>query len=59
MSGAGGGGFIIFFVEPTKKMMVIEALEKLGGFTKHFNFTDGGANGWKIYETDCVETLKH
>jgi D-glycero-alpha-D-manno-heptose-7-phosphate kinase len=59
VSGAGGGGFIIFFVEPTKKMMVIEALEKLGGFTKHFNFTDGGANGWKIYETDCVETLKH
>lgn len=58
VSGAGGGGFIIFFVEPTKKKAVIEALGKLDGFTVHFNFTDGGAHGWKIYETDRVEALK-
>ena len=58
VSGAGGGGFIMFFVEPTKKIAVVEALEKLDGFTKHFNFTDGGAHGWKIYETDRVETLR-
>ena len=59
VSGAGGGGFIMFFVEPTKKKAVTEALKKLDGFTVHFNFTDGGAHGWKIYETDSVETLKH
>ena len=59
VSGAGGGGFIMFFVEPTKKKVVVEALEKLGGFTKHFNFTDGGAHGWKIYVTDRVESLKY
>lgn len=59
VSGAGGGGFIMFFVEPTKKKSVIEALNKLGGFTLHFGFTDGGAHGWKIYETDRVETMKH
>jgi D-glycero-alpha-D-manno-heptose-7-phosphate kinase len=59
VSGAGGGGFIMFFVEPTKKKAVLEALGKLGGYTIHFNFTDGGAHGWKIYETDRVESLKH
>lgn len=58
VSGAGGGGFIIFFVEPRKKKVVTEALKTLDGFTMHFNFTDGGAHGWKIYETDRVETLK-
>ena len=59
VSGAGGGGFIMFIVEPTKKKAVIDALGKLDGFTLHFNFTDGGAHGWKIYETDRIETLKH
>ena len=59
VSGAGGGGFIMFFVEPTKKKAVIDDLKQLDGFTMNFNFTDGGAHGWKIYETDRVETLKH
>ena len=59
VSGAGGGGFIMFFVEPTKKKAVIDALGTLDGFTLHFNFTDGGAHGWKIYETDRIEALKH
>ena len=59
VSGAGGGGFIMFFVEPTKKKAVIDALEQLEGYTIQFNFTDGGAHGWKIYETDRVELLKH
>jgi len=59
VSGAGGGGFIMFFVDPTKKKAVTEALLHLDGFTMHFNFTDGGAHGWKIYETDRVEKLKH
>ena len=59
VSGAGGGGFIMFFVEPTRKKEVIEALKKLDGFVMPFNFTDGGAHGWKIYNTDNVSTLKH
>ena len=59
VSGAGGGGFIMFVVEPTRKKEVTEALEQLDGFTMHFSFTDGGAHGWKIYDTDRVETLKH
>ena len=59
VSGAGGGGFIMFFVDPTKKKAVIDALKNLDGLTMNFNFTDGGAHGWKIYETDRVETIKH
>ena len=57
VSGSGGGGFIMFFVEPTRKKEVIEALKTLDGFTMPFNFTDGGAHGWKIYETDKISTL--
>ena len=58
VSGAGGGGFIMFVVEPTKKMAVKEALSKLGGFIMPFQFTEGGAHGWKIYPTDSVAHLK-
>lgn len=59
VSGAGGGGFIMFFVDPPKKKCVIEALKKLNGFTMPFNFTDGGAHGWKIYPTDNINSLKN
>lgn len=58
VSGAGGGGFIMFMVEPTKKKAVIEALNRLDGFVMPFNFTEGGAHGWKIYPTDNVNNIK-
>jgi len=58
VSGAGGGGFIMFVVEPTRKKAVIEALSKLDGFVMPFQFTDGGAHGWKIYDTDNITLLK-
>jgi D-glycero-alpha-D-manno-heptose-7-phosphate kinase len=58
VSGAGGGGFIMFMVEPTKKKEVIEALGKLDGFVMPFQFTEGGAHGWKIYPTDKVSSMK-
>ena len=54
VSGTGGGGFIMFMVEPTKKKDVISALSGLSGFVMPFQFTDGGAHGWKIYESDRV-----
>ncbi|MBO4670271.1 MAG: dehydrogenase [Bacteroidales bacterium] len=52
VSGAGGGGFIIFFVEPALKKQVEEALAALEGYILPFLFTDGGAHGWKIYDTE-------
>jgi len=57
VSGAGGGGFIMFVVEPTRKKDVEEALKGLGGFVMPFNFSDGGAHGWKIYETDNIKAF--
>ncbi len=58
VSGAGGGGFIMFFVNPTKKKQVVSALKNLNGYTMPFNFTEGGAHGWKIYDTDTIQVLK-
>ena len=54
MSGAGGGGFVMLMVEPTRKKEVINALGKLDGFVMPFQFTEGGAHGWKIYPSDRV-----
>jgi D-glycero-alpha-D-manno-heptose-7-phosphate kinase len=59
VSGAGGGGFIMFVVEPTRKKEVINALSGLDGFVMPFQFSDGGAHGWKIYPTDNVQSLKY
>ena len=54
VSGAGGGGFVMLMVEPTRKKEVINALGKLDGFVMPFQFTEGGAHGWKIYPSDRV-----
>ena len=55
VSGAGGGGFVMLMVEPTRKKEVIDALNRLDGFVMPFQFTEGGAHGWKIYSTDKVK----
>ena len=54
VSGAGGGGFIMFVVEPNRKKEVEKALNQLGGVVMPFQFTEGGAHGWKIYPTDKI-----
>ncbi|MDR2775683.1 MAG: dehydrogenase [Tannerella sp.] len=51
VSGAGGGGFIMFMTNPTKKLQVINALNKLDGRVIGFNFSEGGTHGWKIYNS--------
>jgi D-glycero-alpha-D-manno-heptose-7-phosphate kinase len=51
VSGAGGGGFIMFVVNPSKKMQVVRALDKLSGRVTGFNFSEGGTHGWKIFDT--------
>ncbi|MFI3297007.1 MAG: dehydrogenase [bacterium] len=50
VSGAGGGGFIIFIVEPTKKRTLMNALSELDGLVMPFQFTEGGTHGWTIYK---------
>lgn len=59
VSGAGGGGFIMFVVDPTRKQKVEDALKRLNGSVMPFQFSDGGAHGWKIYPTDNVTSLNN
>lgn len=49
VSGAGGGGFIMFIVNPTNRVMLVNTLNKLDGRVVDFQFTEGGCHGWKIY----------
>lgn len=49
VSGAGGGGFIMFVVEPTKRKNVEFALQKLEGNVVEFQFSDHGTQSWKIF----------
>ncbi|MBD1394641.1 GHMP family kinase ATP-binding protein [Mucilaginibacter glaciei] len=49
VSGAGGGGFIMFLVNPVKKVQVVSALNALNGRVVLFQFSEGGCHGWKIY----------
>ena len=44
----------MLMVEPTRKKEVVNALKRLNGFVMPFQFTEGGAHGWKIYSTDKV-----
>ena len=48
VSGAGGGGFMMLMVNPTRRVEVIEALSALPGKVVPFQFTDKGAVAWKL-----------
>lgn len=48
VSGAGGGGFMFFMVEPTKKLQLIKELNKQQGEVINFEFVKEGTKGWKI-----------
>lgn len=48
ISGAGGGGFMIFYCQPTKRYDVISALEKMGGIVYPYQFVDDGLSTWSI-----------
>jgi len=47
ISGAGGGGFIIFMVDPTQKFQLCQALNCSPGRTFSFHFTEEGVHAWK------------
>lgn len=49
VSGAGGGGFIMFVVDPAAKRKLVDALNELDGVIMPFQFSEGGTHGWKIY----------
>ena len=48
ISGAGGGGFMMFLVDPSKKLQVIRALRTSGdGEVMNCHFVASGAQAWK------------
>jgi D-glycero-alpha-D-manno-heptose-7-phosphate kinase len=46
ISGAGGGGFMIFYAPENNKYNVIKSLNKLGGKVMRYTFTDVGLTSW-------------
>jgi len=48
ISGAGGGGFMIFYCPENKRFEVIESLRKFGGATHRYEFTTAGMTAWTI-----------
>lgn len=48
ISGAGGGGFMIFYCPITTRYNVINALKKFGGDVKQYNFSQEGLTTWTI-----------
>jgi D-glycero-alpha-D-manno-heptose-7-phosphate kinase len=48
ISGAGGGGFMIFYCPNNTKFQVMEALSKFGGYCKPYQFVDHGMTSWTI-----------
>ena len=48
VSGAGGGGFMMFFVPPDKRMNVIRALDRFDGQVSNCHFTKHGTQAWRL-----------
>ena len=48
ISGAGGGGFMIFYCPGNTKYKVIEQTEEFGGHCKSYQFVDHGLTTWTI-----------
>ncbi len=48
ISGAGGGGFMIFYAPGNARFAVVEALEQFGGLIQRFSFTEQGVRSWRM-----------
>jgi len=48
ISGAGGGGFMIFYCPGNTRYRVIEELKKFGGEVKNYTFTKYGLSSWSV-----------
>jgi len=48
ISGAGGGGFMIFYCPGNTKYAVMQSLEKFGGQVRNYQFVEHGLTTWTI-----------
>ena len=52
VSGAGGGGFIMIFVDPKMKLQIMQKLKNFGGYVQKFKFVSEGCKSWSTKEID-------
>ena len=50
ITGAGGGGFILFYCQFENKLKIADALRKLGAIPKEFAFEGHGLQTWRVQE---------
>ena len=48
VSGAGGGGFVMFIVDPEDRLDLLEALNAAGGVAGPVKFTERGCETWQV-----------
>ncbi|RAP40750.1 dehydrogenase [Rhodovulum viride] len=48
VSGAGGGGFMFFLVDPPRRFALIEALRAIGGDADPVVFAESGCQSWRL-----------
>lgn len=48
VSGAGGGGFMMFFAPPDKRMDLIRSLNRFEGQVSNCHFTKHGTQSWRV-----------
>lgn len=48
VSGAGGGGFMMFLAEPSNRMKLIRALSGMNGEVMNCHFTKWGTQSWQV-----------
>jgi D-glycero-alpha-D-manno-heptose-7-phosphate kinase len=48
ISGAGGGGYLFFMVEPERRPHLLQALAREPGVASHCTFTETGAQAWRV-----------
>ncbi len=51
ISGAGGGGFMMLCIEPTRRIDVIRTLNRFDGKVFKFQFTKQGTVGWTLHSS--------
>lgn len=52
VSGAGGGGFMLFLTDPLKKSMIMNEMTKAGLEVRNIKVEDRGASSWSVKNTD-------
>ena len=48
VSGAGGGGFVLFVVDPVRRLELIRALERMTGHVVSCSFARHGTESWRV-----------